>query len=186
VQLPLDQLGFGNLPAGALAAIQQQLLPLLNSITARTQTAANAFRQGAAFGHGRGLLQDDAASSSVISLADYYALVDSRIRPTLESLGTDNATIVQLVNSTASFLYSLEAFPGDVNFATRAAQVGWKLLLLQQWASGSLQEKLHKCGVGSSVTITRRAALARLEMKLVSANVAKRVLVCSKLYTDAG
>jgi hypothetical protein len=119
VQLPLDQLGFGNLPAGALTAIQQQLLPLLNSITARTQTAANAFRQGAALGLGRGLLQSD-----VIPLADYYALVDSRIRPTLEELGTDNATIVQLVNSTASFLYSLEAFPGDVNFATRAAQVG--------------------------------------------------------------
>jgi hypothetical protein len=72
---------------------------------------------------GRRLLQDDATSYDVISLEDYYALVDSRIRPTLESLGTDNATIVQLVKSTASFLFSLEAFPGDVNFATRAAQV---------------------------------------------------------------
>jgi hypothetical protein len=90
-------------------AIQQQLLPLLSNIQTRA-------------GSGRALLQDD-ASPVTTTLEDYYALVDDAIRPTLEALGTDNATIVQLVNSTASFLFSLEKFPGDVNFATRAAQV---------------------------------------------------------------
>lgn len=114
VQLPLDQLGFGNLTSTTQSAILQQLQPLLGNIQARLAS-------GAAMGLGRGLLQDETEVN--FTLAEYIDLVDSQIRPVLEAEGIDNAQIEQLVNSTASFLFSLEGVDGDVGFATRAAQV---------------------------------------------------------------
>lgn len=117
VQLPLDQLGFGNLTSTTQSAILQQLQPLLGNIQARLAS-------GAAMGVGRGLLQDETEVN--FTLAEYIDLVDSQIRPVLEAKGIDNAQIEQLVNSTASFLFSLEGVDGDVGFATRAAQVSWQ------------------------------------------------------------
>jgi hypothetical protein len=135
LQLPLDQLGFGNLTGAGQAAIQQQLQPIINNIQARLANSANAFRQGL----GRGLLQDStdatddgnstdaespaAEDESEFTLEYYIDLVDGQIRPTLEAEGVDNATISQLVESTAEFLFSLSNTTTDVNFATRAAQV---------------------------------------------------------------
>ncbi|KAF6252774.1 hypothetical protein COO60DRAFT_501050 [Scenedesmus sp. NREL 46B-D3] len=146
-QLPLAELGFGNLSNASIAAVQQQLQPLVNNIQARFAAGANMRR---------GLLQDESAagdesaadyelaaaddSAGAATLEEYVTLVDASIRPTLESLGTDNATIVQLVNSTAAFLFSLEVFPGDVNFAMRAAQ---ELQALSPAALSAIQQRLQ-------------------------------------------
>jgi hypothetical protein len=116
---PLLQLPLGNLSGATQATILQLLQPFLNSITAR---AASGTR-----GAARGLLQDDSAEGEAgfnFTLEYYTQLVDSQIRPALEAEGIDNATISQLVNSTAAFLFSLEGLNGDVDFAARAAQVG--------------------------------------------------------------
>ncbi|WIA10944.1 hypothetical protein OEZ85_011107 [Tetradesmus obliquus] len=130
-QLPLDQLGFGNLTSTTQSAILQQLQPLLGNIQARLAS-------GAAMGLGRGLLQDETEVN--FTLAEYIDLVDSQIRPVLEAEGIDNAQIEQLVNSTASFLFSLEGVDGDVGFATRAAQ---DLSQLSPVALPAVQERLQ-------------------------------------------